>query len=123
MATGNVVVSLIPHSNYDKLKSCEQVNKLLEEYNARLTAVSVTSVLINAGVMLALSAGTILLFSILRPNHTQVYAPRYKYSPDQKRPPNLDSGLFSWVRPLLTVKEEVMFDKLGLDATAFLRSV
>lgn len=71
--------------------------------------------------MAVLSASILVLFSILRPNNSIVYAPRYKFSPDSKRPPKLDSGLLSWIRPIWECKEDVMLDKLGMDAVVFLR--
>jgi hypothetical protein len=71
--------------------------------------------------MAALSLGTVLLFSILRPRNALVYAPRAKYSTEEKKPPKLDSGLFSWVKPLMHMKEPEMLVEMGLDAVIFLR--
>ena len=71
--------------------------------------------------MSSLSVFTLILFSLLRPNNTIVYAPKYKYSLDEKRPPKPQAGFFSWIGPILTMKEDTMIDKLGLDAVTFLR--
>lgn len=69
----------------------------------------------------ALSALTIIAFSILRPANAAVYAPKYKYSEDGKRPPKINSGFLSWITPLIKVKEDDMVSKLGMDAVVFLR--
>jgi hypothetical protein len=71
--------------------------------------------------MLGLSLGTVLAFSVLRPRNKIIYAPKYKYSTEEKRPPKIDDGLFSWIGPLRTTKEPDMLVEMGLDAVIFLR--
>ena len=71
--------------------------------------------------MIALSLVTILAFSVLRPRNKLIYAPRSKYSTEEKRPPKIDDGLLSWIGPLRTMKETDMLVDAGLDAVVFLR--
>jgi hypothetical protein len=44
-----------------------------------------------------------------------------KYSPDDKRPPKVSKSFFSWIVPLVSVKEAWMMDRIGMDATVYLR--
>ncbi|POW10351.1 hypothetical protein PSTT_06120, partial [Puccinia striiformis] len=94
---------------------------LLSQYQARLTQVSTSSVLIQLGLMVLCSLGTLLAFSILRPKNKVVYMPRYKYSTEDKRPPKLDDGLFAWLKPLSKATEKELLAQIGLDAVVFLR--
>ncbi|MBW0516954.1 hypothetical protein O181_056669 [Austropuccinia psidii MF-1] len=94
---------------------------LLAQYQQKLTQVSTSAVLIQLVLMALCSLGTLLAFSILRPKNKIVYMPRYKYSPEAKRPPQLDDGLLAWLRPLIQVSEEELVNKIGLDAVIFLR--
>jgi hypothetical protein len=71
--------------------------------------------------MTVVSVVTIILFNILRPNNKVVYEPKLKYHVGEKIPPRISSGIFGWVAPLLHTKEPELVDKIGLDATTFLR--
>ncbi|KAL2355490.1 putative DUF221 domain protein [Cryomyces antarcticus] len=62
-----------------------------------------------------------LLFCLLRPYNTVVYAPRTKYADEKHAPPQVGKGAFAWIQPLISTKEEQIIDKLGLDAALFLR--
>ena len=62
-----------------------------------------------------------LAFSLLRPRNSVVYAPKLKYADDKHAPPAIGKGFLDWTPPLAKVHEVQMVDKIGLDATIFLR--
>jgi calcium permeable stress-gated cation channel len=62
-----------------------------------------------------------LLFCFLRPFNTVVYAPRLKHADEKHAPPVIGKGPFAWVKPVFSTKEDVLAEKIGLDATVFLR--
>lgn len=65
-----------------------------------------------------------LLFCLLRPYNKTVYAPRLKHSKSEKHaPPPLAPGVFGWVGPIMKTKEQVLVEKIGQDATVFLRFI
>lgn len=72
--------------------------------------------------MTSISLLTVLLFSLLRPRNKVVYAPKAKQSLDAiKHLPELNDSFFSWVKPMFTMKESQLVDKIGLDAVTFIR--
>lgn len=75
----------------------------------------------SLGVSLGITAALTLLFSFLRPHHRLIYAPRVKYTDTSHAPPPVGSGPFSWVVPVAKAKEDMLLEKLGLDAVVFLR--
>ncbi|KAL9936188.1 hypothetical protein V8E36_005030 [Tilletia maclaganii] len=84
--------------------------------------VQAPAVAISAGSWLAFAIATIFLFQLLRPNNKIVYAPKLKYAEnDQKRPPKVEDGFFSWIPPLLKCHEADLLPIIGLDAITFLR--
>ncbi|KAI1756411.1 hypothetical protein F4782DRAFT_538103 [Xylaria castorea] len=62
-----------------------------------------------------------LLFCVLRPYNGTVYAPRLKHADEKHAPPPVDNGVFSWVSPVVKTREQVLAEKIGVDATLFLR--
>lgn len=62
-----------------------------------------------------------VLFSLLRPRHTLVYAPKNKLADEKHAPPPIGKGVFSWIKPIWKTKEDVIVEKAGLDAAIFLR--
>jgi hypothetical protein len=50
-----------------------------------------------------------------------IYEPKSKYHPENKEPPKISKSFFGWLSPLIHVKEPELVDKVGLDATTFLR--
>jgi hypothetical protein len=50
-----------------------------------------------------------------------VYAPRLKHADEKHAPPQLGKGFFSWVKPVIKTREPYFVEKVGLDATVFLR--
>lgn len=65
--------------------------------------------------------GVVLLFSVMRPHNSVVYAPKTKYADAKHAPPHISKGLFAWFGPVATVHEKELVQKVGLDATVFLR--
>ena len=76
-------------------------------------------------IALATSFGSILaitlLFSLVRPHNSIVYAPKVKHADKKHAPPPIGKGLFDWLAPILSTKETTLIEKVGLDATIFLR--
>lgn len=62
-----------------------------------------------------------LLFSLLRPRNSVVYAPKLKYADAKHAPPAIGKGMFAWFAPLNRTKESQFVEKVGLDGTVFLR--
>ncbi|MCJ1473858.1 Transmembrane protein 63C [Lambiella insularis] len=62
-----------------------------------------------------------LLFSLLRPHNTTVYAPKTKHANKQHAPPPIGKGLFAWFSPLVATREAQLVDNVGMDAVIFLR--
>ncbi|KAG0232726.1 hypothetical protein BGW41_001737 [Actinomortierella wolfii] len=76
---------------------------------------------INVGTNVALSLITLGAFCWLRPKNGVVYEKKYQVSPEEKRAPKLASGYFSWMGPVYNCPDEVLADKIGLDAVVFIR--
>ncbi|KAH7400874.1 hypothetical protein DE146DRAFT_755317 [Phaeosphaeria sp. MPI-PUGE-AT-0046c] len=79
------------------------------------------SVLIAIGTALAITTAVFLIFLLLRPFNTIVYAPRLRHADDKHKPPPLSKGLFAWYKPVFKTNEDVYVHMIGLDATVFLR--
>ena len=75
----------------------------------------------SLGTSLGFSTLLALLFCFVRPRHTLVYAPKTKHADEQHAPPPMGKGFFSWIGPVSKTKENVLVDKIGLDAILFLR--
>lgn len=70
---------------------------------------------------LGIAFGLTVLFSLVRPRHRLVYAPKTKHADEAHAPPPLGNGFFSWIKPVTTAKEAYLMDRIGLDAVLFLR--
>jgi hypothetical protein len=70
---------------------------------------------------LGITAVVALLFCFLRPYNTTVYAPRLRHADEKHAPPQLGRGPFAWLTPVLKTKENVLVDKVGMDAAIFIR--
>ncbi|KAI9832937.1 MAG: hypothetical protein M1819_003967 [Sarea resinae] len=64
--------------------------------------------------------GTIF-FSLIRPHHSLVYAPKLKIAEGKRALPPVGRGLFAWIKPIIQIREVDMVEKIGLDAIVFLR--
>ncbi|KAG0027218.1 hypothetical protein BGZ82_009109 [Podila clonocystis] len=94
--------------------------------NNNLTAVDdlqLTALGINLGTNVALSLFTLAAFCWLRPKNGVIYAKKYKYSAEDKRAPRLEEGYFSWMGPVWSCPDQVLVDKIGLDAVVFIRFI
>ncbi|KAI9864416.1 MAG: Transmembrane protein 63C [Vezdaea acicularis] len=100
----------------------EGANKFLDLLrNSFSTELQKNAFWASLGTSLGISAGLALLFSILRPHNTVVYAPKLKNADEKHAPPPLGKGLFAWVKPVFKIREAELVDKIGMDATIFLR--
>lgn len=79
----------------------------------------------SVGIALGTSFGVMiiitLLFSILRPHNSVVYAPKVKHADKKHAPPPIGNGLFAWFPPVARYHEAHLVEKVGLDAAVFLR--
>lgn len=75
----------------------------------------------SLGTTLGVSLLLSLVFSIVRPRHTLVYAPKLKHADLKHAPPPVGKGVFSWIKPVWRPKESELVDCIGLDAMIFLR--
>ena len=81
----------------------------------------VTAIVAGLVTSIVISTIVFLIFSVLRPRHKIVYAPKLKYASEKRAPPPIDDGLFSWLKPVWSCSDEYLLDKIGLDAVLFLR--
>ncbi|KAF3917769.1 hypothetical protein ABW20_dc0102639 [Dactylellina cionopaga] len=70
-----------------------------------------------------ISFAIFILFCLIRPHNATVYAPRLKYSDEKHAPPPIEPGFLAWLKPVFKTHEDELVDKIGLDATVFLRFV
>ncbi len=59
----------------------------------------------------------------MRPYNQLVYAPRLRHADEKHAPPPVGRGIFAWIAPVVKTKEQLLVEKIGLDATVFLRFV
>ncbi|POS71283.1 DUF221 family protein, partial [Diaporthe helianthi] len=82
-----------------------------------------SSVWASLASSLGVTAAVVLLFSFFRPYHTVVYAPKLKHADENRAPPPLGKGPFSWIPPLWQTSEKDVIRMAGLDAAIFLRFI
>lgn len=63
----------------------------------------------------------VIVFCLLRPRNSNIYAPRAKHADEKHRPQELDKKPFSWLAAVKDVKEQDLVGTIGLDAVVFLR--
>lgn len=85
------------------------------------SAFQINAVWLSFGTSIGFAVFLTLLFSLVRPHHTVVYAPKVKHADRRHAPPPAGKGIFSWVKPVLRAKESELVDSIGLDAIVFLR--
>jgi calcium permeable stress-gated cation channel len=73
------------------------------------------------GISLAITAIIAVIFCFIRPYNTVVYAPRLRHADEKHAPPVLGKSPWAWVTPVIATKEEMLVDKVGMDATVFIR--
>ncbi|KAJ5924729.1 hypothetical protein N7466_008916 [Penicillium verhagenii] len=80
-----------------------------------------SSIWASLGTSIGISLLLALLFSLFRPRHSLVYAPKVKHADRRHAPPPVGKGFFSWVKPVINTREAQLVDTIGLDAVIFLR--
>ncbi|CAK7270352.1 hypothetical protein SEPCBS119000_004044 [Sporothrix epigloea] len=81
----------------------------------------VGSIWASIGTSFGVTAGIALLFSLIRPYHNVVYAPKLKHADEQHIPPPMGKGLFAWLGPLWKTNEQDIVRMVGMDAAIFMR--
>lgn len=74
-------------------------------------------------ISLGFTAFATIFFSLLRPYHQALYAPRSKHADDQHAPPPIGKQPWAWFTPLWKTTEKNLIPQIGMDATIFLRFV
>ncbi|KAG0218308.1 hypothetical protein BGX33_007813 [Mortierella sp. NVP41] len=95
----------------------------ISQPNSAIDKLQPTALAVNLGTNIALSLLTLGAFCWLRPKNGVIYARKYKSSPEDKRAPKLEEGYFSWMGPVWSCPDEVLVEKIGLDAVVFIRFV
>ncbi|KAJ9667967.1 hypothetical protein H2201_001772 [Coniosporium apollinis] len=80
-----------------------------------------TAFLSSLGTSLLFTLAVALVFCLLRPYNTVVYAPRSRHADEKHAPPPVGKGLFAWITPVRQTNEQQLVEKVGLDAAIFLR--
>jgi hypothetical protein len=80
-----------------------------------------TAVLASLATSLAISGVVAVLFCFARPYNAIVYAPRLKHADEKHAPPPLGKSPWAWFGPVWRTTEQELVDKVGLDATIFIR--
>ncbi|KAI5800937.1 hypothetical protein FPQ18DRAFT_63753 [Pyronema domesticum] len=79
--------------------------------------------LASLGTSIGVSTIIFLIWCTLRPYHQLVYAPKLRHADEKHAPPMIGKGYFSWFAPLIKCKEDDLVEKIGMDATVFLRFI
>jgi hypothetical protein len=103
----------------DDPSGAEQFLKLIQD--PFKSAFQINAVWASLGASAGISILLALLFSLFRPRHTLVYAPKVKHADRRHTPPPVGKGFFAWMRPVLRTREPDLVECIGLDATVFLR--
>ncbi|KAI3325944.1 DUF221-domain-containing protein [Xylariaceae sp. AK1471] len=114
MSRSSFVAGILPRDD-----GTDQFLKLIQ--NPFNTALSEKAFWSSFGYSFGAALLFALLFCLLRPYNGTVYAPRLKHTDEKHAPPPVDKGVFSWVEPVVKTREQVLTEKIGLDATLFLR--
>ncbi|VTT74139.1 unnamed protein product [Fusarium fujikuroi] len=110
-----------PHSRRQEEDPGKQLLDLLQEpFSQQLQAASVYSALATS---IPVTIGIAIIFSILRPYHQAIYAPKLKHADEKHVPPPIGKAPWSWITTLWQTKEEQLVPLIGMDATVFLRFV
>ncbi|KAK8004361.1 hypothetical protein PG989_004080 [Apiospora arundinis] len=112
---GSSVPGLLPRNG-----AADILQYLQNPFNTRLTTNAFWS---SFGYSIGAAALFALIFCLLRPYNKTVYAPRLKHTQGEKAPPPLTNGVFGWVNPVVKTRDQVLVEKIGQDATIFLRFI
>ncbi|CAG8045941.1 unnamed protein product [Penicillium nalgiovense] len=80
-----------------------------------------TAIWASLGTSIGITILLALLFSLVRPRHSLVYAPKVKHADLKHSPPPVGKGFFAWVKPVINTREAQLIETVGLDAAIFLR--
>ncbi|KAL5384138.1 hypothetical protein DPSP01_005612 [Paraphaeosphaeria sporulosa] len=94
------------------------LNLIADPFQAEVQQNSIYAAIVYA---FAISGALFLLFCILRPRNSRVYAPRAKHADEKHAPRQLDRKPLGWIAAIRGVKEQELVEKIGLDAVVFLR--
>ncbi|KAI1736555.1 hypothetical protein F4680DRAFT_461049 [Xylaria scruposa] len=70
---------------------------------------------------LGITVVTALIFSVIRPYNTVIYAPKLKHADEKHAPPPIGKGFFAWMFPLWRTSEKDLVAHAGMDAAIFIR--
>ncbi|GAA5914365.1 uncharacterized protein JCM6883_003166 [Sporobolomyces salmoneus] len=101
--------------------AADAAQSLVASFNNKLNKVAPGAVGIQLALMVVIGLAALAAFSVLRPNNSNVYMPKVKYSEDEKRPPKLGKGITDWIPPVLHASEAELMNTIGLDSVAYLR--
>ena len=93
----------------------------IRDANTQSAKFGVTAIVAGLVTSVVISTIVFVVFSLLRPRHQIVYAPKIKYANEKRAPPPIDNGLLSWLKPVWQCSDDYLLDKIGLDAVLFLR--
>jgi len=82
---------------------------------------TVSALWASLGASIGVSILLALAFSLFRPRHSLVYAPKVKHADQKHAPPPVGKGFFAWIKPVIRTREPQLVDTIGLDAAIFLR--
>ncbi|OAD72878.1 hypothetical protein PHYBLDRAFT_113255, partial [Phycomyces blakesleeanus NRRL 1555(-)] len=91
------------------------------ERQSQDSKLSLTGMASQLGINIGISFGVLMVFNVLRPNNSLVYAPKYKYATKSQKPPAIKRGMFAWIRPVMKASDEELLDQIGFDAILFIR--
>jgi hypothetical protein len=77
--------------------------------------------LASLGSSIGISALILLGWCFVRPYNSVVYAPKLRVADDKRALPVVGKGYLAWIAPLIKCHEKDLVDKIGMDATIFLR--
>jgi hypothetical protein len=97
----------------------EQFLSLVSDpFKTQLQTQAFTSAL---SISVAITVLVAIIFSLLRPYNATVYAPRLKHADEKHAPEPLGKSPWAWVSPVVLTKEQLLVEKIGMDATIFIR--
>ncbi|RDW88937.1 putative RSN1 [Coleophoma cylindrospora] len=96
----------------------EFLDLLKDPYSSQIQAGSIYA---SLGTSIGFSLLIAVLFSLLRPYNSIVYAPKLRVADEKHAPPPMGRGMFAWFGPVVKTTEQDIIVQVGLDATIFLR--
>lgn len=91
-----------------------------DDYKKLLGATNPRGTTFQIGISIALGAGALLTFCVLRPRWPGLYAARKKTKDEANELPDLPNTLFGWIVPLWKITNQQVLASAGLDAYVFL---